>query len=65
LREVKVIAGKVKTLKVNKVKKATAGIDRTVETVVTEVEANYMTCGLIALHPIPRAAITFVSFYCP
>jgi hypothetical protein len=48
-----VIAGKIKTLKVNKAKKATAGVERTVETAATEIEANHMTCGLIALHPMP------------
>jgi hypothetical protein len=65
VRVVKVIVGKVKPLEVNKVEKATGGVNRTKQTAAIEVKANYMTCVLIALHPIPRAAITIVSFYCP
>jgi hypothetical protein len=53
LRVVKVIDGKDKPLEVNKAKKATGGVNRTIETTATEVEANYMTGVLIELHPIP------------
>jgi hypothetical protein len=53
MRAVKVILGKVKALEVNKAKKAAVGVNRTLQTAVTEVEANYMTSVLIALYPIP------------
>jgi hypothetical protein len=53
LRIIEVITPKVKPSKVNKLKKAACGVDRTMERTTSEVKANNIASVLITLDAIP------------
>ena len=47
------IVSKIKPLEMNKIEKATARVNRTIETAAMEVKTNDMAHELITLYPIP------------
>ena len=53
LRIIEVIISEIEHLKVNKMEKLVARVDRTIETTATEVKANHMTCTSITMDTIP------------
>ena len=60
MRMVEVIISKIKTLKMNKMEEAAAGVDRAIETTATKIKPNHMTRLLITLDAIPcTAAVVF------
>lgn len=54
---IEVIVGNVEPLEVKKPKETGIGIDRTIKTTATEVDADHITGVLIAPNTIPCAAI--------
>jgi hypothetical protein len=66
LRVIEAIISKIKPLKLKKAEEAVVGVDRTIETTAIEIKVDHMTCVLIALNPIPWAAISaMLSFWSP
>jgi len=56
-REVEVVVGKAKPLKVNEAKKTTIGWEFTKETATAKIKADHIASILVALHTIPLTTI--------
>lgn len=61
-RVIEIIIREIKSPEMNKIEKATAGVDRTTETTAAEMKADDVTSLPVALNTIPSAAMPAASF---